>query len=354
MIFIQRDTLTAVGQNQVNAAFPSSLYTQVFPCSRRRSVGINEGSVQNQRSFPFDPEARLNTERNNRRGIGVNGYTDSFVSKIDIVHVSSTKQGANSTLFYPSGSAEFTIAGYSFTLSFDANLIRPVSNDIAQIQLTDVSTNPQLMGPDFLGKAIAAQNLNDAGATKIYANIIIEAVNLYDGSIHGMNYDSWVLRHQIGSGSASTNTAIDVLRTTQHTATDVINKETTSDYFFSGLSFTASPLTGNTEAKAASEYLLTSGNTKQLVVSLCILNKQNDTWVINQEALLPSIRHGERENSLEVGYLNAIELTQNNIPVASIQLEKCACDKYRLRFKTTADTSYGTYTCSDCTAPSAE
>ena len=346
MIFIQTNTVTTRGGSVINAAFPSSLYTQVFPCSRRRSVGIGTGSEKNQRSFPFDPEARLNTERNNRRGTGINGYTDSFLTKVDINHVQP--DGSTSDLYYPEGTVELTIAGYSFKLLFDRNLVRSIKEEIPKLYKNEISN-----GIDFLGKAIAKQNLQDADADKIYANIIMESVNLYDGSTEGMEYDSWVLRHQVGIGDVSTNTAMDVLRDTEHTKDESISQTQTSNYFFSGLSFTTRPLTDDT-SKVVSECEVSDNDTKQILVSLCILEKQGNSWAINQEALLPNIRHGERVDSLEVGYLNSTGLTQNNIPVASIQVESCTCGcgKYRLRF-TTSDTCSSTYTCAAST-PAAE
>ena len=68
--------------NTNGLAFVDSADINVFPCSRRRSL-VNEGSVNSKYYIPFDAEARLNTEANNRKHSGLNGYKQSYIYDYD-------------------------------------------------------------------------------------------------------------------------------------------------------------------------------------------------------------------------------------------------------------------------------
>lgn len=334
MIFVQRGNTTDINGSEVDIAFPASIKTLVYPCSRRRSVALDTDNnpTTGKVSYPFDPEARLNTEHNHRRNVSTNGYVQSFLSGINIENVNPDK--TETAVYYPSGSLDLTIAGYSFKVQFDAGCIKAENDKILSNSVVD--------GVDFIGKAIAEQNLEyDPNATnlKIYANIRIEAVKLYE-TLDNMVYHSWILHHQDNRGTLSgVDTALDVLRTS---GTETV-AETPDNHFFSGLSFSVHPLTAN-NTDAVSEYLDVSGDNRQLIVSICILKKNNNRWEINQEALLPYIRHGIRANSIEVGYINALGITQNNVPVASLQVENLGDNKYQLVFNTTDDCEVNTPT----------
>jgi hypothetical protein len=52
-------------------AFINSLNVQAFPCGRRRSEQIT--SADDKYYIPYDPEARLNTEKNNSNRF-ITGY----------------------------------------------------------------------------------------------------------------------------------------------------------------------------------------------------------------------------------------------------------------------------------------
>lgn len=56
-----------------NRVFLPSTSINIFPCSRRGQYS-DKGSAEY-----YDPEARLNTERTNRIGTAINGFTDSFI-----------------------------------------------------------------------------------------------------------------------------------------------------------------------------------------------------------------------------------------------------------------------------------
>ena len=69
--------------------FIKSTNIQAFPCGRRSSA-INYDKNSNSKIdddekyyFPFDPEARLNTEANNRKHSSLNGYTQTYIKQWD-------------------------------------------------------------------------------------------------------------------------------------------------------------------------------------------------------------------------------------------------------------------------------
>ena len=70
--------------DNANLIFIKSRYIKAFPCSRRRSnltidTDGNENSVLDKYYIPFDPEARLNTEANNRKHSALNGYKQDYL-----------------------------------------------------------------------------------------------------------------------------------------------------------------------------------------------------------------------------------------------------------------------------------
>jgi hypothetical protein len=81
-----------------------------------------------------------------------------------------------------------------------------------------------------------------------------------------------------------------------------------SSYYFSGLSFSVSPITGKNEA--ISELPQISNN--QTLVSLRILEKVGGVWQECEQAKLPKIAHGNTEDSVVI----------NDLTVNSIQINK--------------------------------
>ena len=78
--------IDTINDTQIARAFVKSAHVQAFPCGRRRSTPIEKdlndiqtaGKVTEYR-IPFDPEARLNTEANNRKHSSLNGYTQTYL-----------------------------------------------------------------------------------------------------------------------------------------------------------------------------------------------------------------------------------------------------------------------------------
>jgi hypothetical protein len=131
-MFIKTHDDTLDGGSTTTLTFVKSVNIQAFPCGRRRSTIIN---VTTEDRIPFDPEARLNTEANNRKHSGLNGFTQTYLNTWD------TGKGILS----------IALAGYLF------NITLPVNSG----NFWDVDT---------FGDSIA--DLTGA-TTEIYANILI-------------------------------------------------------------------------------------------------------------------------------------------------------------------------------------
>jgi hypothetical protein len=256
-MFIKNDPANGINLtvDGIQVTFIKSTNVQVYPCGRRRG---NADLTGNSESYiPFDPEARLNTEANNRKHSGLNGYTQTYIKD------------------WEGDLLTMSLGGYLFNITFP-----------------DGSVPDGYLSQDGVGKKIAENVLNSA-ATKIYANILIQDVHLYSGFTE---YYTGVLRNQTATDQPTTS--LDLL-------------VTGSDYYFSGLSFSTSPLTEEDKAWSSISRLVTlndgaSTTVKQTVISLCILNKTQEddeteaTWKLYQPALLPKIEHGDTEDSIAV------------------------------------------------------
>ena len=88
-----------------------------------------------------------------------------------------------------------------------------------------------------------------------------------------------------------------------------------NNYYFSGLSFSTAPLSGNEGTRSITNVYdeIDNATLMQRVISLKILEKVNGVWQIYQPALLPEIEHGDIENSVKVGTLFADKIIQNGI-----------------------------------------
>lgn len=275
-----------ITNTETGLTFVNSKDIKVYPCGRRRTqeISTSNGTF----SIPFDPEARLNTEANNRSASGLNGFTPTYV-----------KESTANTL-------SLVIAGYLFNIA----------------------------GADIIEKLGSAFN-----GTDIYANIRIQSTQLFSGF---KDYNTWVLRNQTASDGPLT--MLDLLKEGEE-------PENFNNYYFSGLSFTSTPLSSastnsakealeiegayyinndeSVDFSATNSWGLTTIMKKadaegainsekdvryQQVVSLHILTKDKQgVWQIFQPALLPKIAHGETENSIKVGVVEAIGLSAPDI-----------------------------------------
>jgi hypothetical protein len=262
--------------NSINLTFIKSLKVQAYPCGRRRGLIDKDGNgiVSSTDSYlPFDPEARLNTEANNRKYSSLNGYTQTYLKEWD---------GQNKLL-------TMSLAGYLFNID--------IGGDYATV--------------DSFGQAIA--KVNEDITARVYANIVIEDVHLFSG-FH--EYYTGVLRDQAANvKSSAPEASLDLLNT------DIANNDIAADrglsiddrrnannFYFSGLSFSAAPITGG-ENVTRKENTVTctrenasgqEATITQTWVSLCILEKVEGVWQIHQPAYLPKIEHGTGEDSITI------------------------------------------------------
>lgn len=298
-------------ENGIPLAFVSSLDVQAFPCGRRRSELVssidsdNDGNVTEDDKYyiPFDPEARLNTEANNTRHSGLNGFTQTYLNKWDTTE----------------GLLSLVLAGYLFNIRLS----------------TDYNTCNEF-GNAFMASAA----LSDINA--IYANIRIEDTPLFSGDF---SYSTGVLRNQ--SMTPKALTSLDLLKSVPPQATEAEKAtwaEKSENYYFSGLSFSASPLSGKNDTRSTSA-ITTNDGTKQLVVSLCILEKNaSGDWHIHYPALLPKIEHGPAVDSVKIGTIYAESIEQSfydaetgdprsgAVPILDLVKVSEAPEEYQLQF----------------------
>ena len=265
-----------INSEPVNLAFIKSKNVQAFPCGRRRSTSY----AKDDSRIPFDPEARLNTEANNRKHSSVNGFTQTYIERWD-------------------DTAVLSLAGYLFTIALNDN-----SQEVVK-SYKDFNT-------------FCSQITDRVGeTTSIFANILIDNTQLFAGTYinEGLAYytdvlDSWA------NESIKDTSALDL-----YISDNSIKYEDELDnYYFSGLAFSAKPIatlyklyneaTEGEEFNTRDEYTLKN---KQKVVSLRIFDKVGDSWKIHEPARLPSIEHGRTENSVVMNDLlvNKLEVQYN-------------------------------------------
>jgi len=260
------------GDVSVPLAFIKSTNVQAYPCGRRRSELAAGGSTR----IPFDPEARLNTEANNRKHSGVNGYKQTYLKSWDDGLLAISLAGYLFNITLPDG--------YSAVGEFGAQLTTALTTQLSSKVGTD--------------------------ASKLYANILIEDAHLFSGF---QEYFTGVLRNQSGNPDNEPEDALDLLSST--VAADATDKDKKDKYYFSGLSFSTTPLTvlAGDEEDTRTIYEKVryfdrdnkqeTRDVKQTFVSLCILEKSEDsnTWKIHEPARLPLIEHDTLEDSIVVG-----------------------------------------------------
>jgi hypothetical protein len=275
--------------NGILLAFIKSLNVQAYPCGRRRSELVDgdgrEGTVDDKYYIPFDPEARLNTEFNNRNHSGINGFTQNFINKFD---------SENHLL-------SLVLAGYLFNIRLDAGY-----STIA----------------DFGSVLSRKLNILDNDVVSIYANIRIEETPLFSGFT---TYTTKILRDQSMSASAEIN--LDLLNSEVKNSNDasIQDKQDINNYYFSGLSFSARPLATATEPNDSNiPYIIentTANSLKQQVISLRIMDKvPGGVWKLHQRALLPKILHGGKEDSIVVDDIDVNTITSDRITTNDIRI----------------------------------
>lgn len=280
----------------IDLNFIKSTNIQVYPCGRRRSelVAIdtdNDGKLEDDSFyFPFDPEARLNTEANNIKQSGLNGYTHTYLYN------------------WPLEDAEL----------MPDTIVLVLGGYLFSIKATNTYKSPA---------AFAAKIANGSSASKIFANVLIEETPLFSGF---QDYNTSVLRNQTATDTGEA--ALDLLyKTTDEPTTAYVSNP--DNYYFSGLSISSEPLTG-IDNSSSIEKLDIPGRRTQYVVSLCILEKNsNNEWVINQKALLPHIEHGDIEDSVKVGTLIADDIKlSSGLRVPALDVVDIGNDTWQLQF----------------------
>lgn len=309
--------------NNLMLTFIKSVNIQAFPCGRRSSVGSydknNNGEIAADEKFyfPFDPEARLNTEANNRKHSSLNGFTQ--------IYLKDWNKGDDNLL-------TMSLAGYLFTIALtgkqgesDFNFSQP--KDFGEEVISclvrraeSIKTSAVASGNTTIADVMEESKEAIESANRIYANILLEDVHLFSSTAN--EYFTSVLRDQYDT----TNADIDAEKATPDPLLDLLNRATADgqnnldarkdphNYYFSGLSFSTTPLTGNITDTRSSLSLevdrvnMPDEKTTQLLVSLCILEKVKTSadgvtpevweWQIHQPAYLPKIEHGTTEDSI--------------------------------------------------------
>lgn len=274
---------------EIKLAFVKSTAIRAYPCGRRRALVDKNQSLEDlkpseQYYIPLDPEARLNTEANNRKYSSLNGFTQTYLNTWN-------EDSEN-------GELSLVLSGYQFNIKLDT-----------------------IKTPTEVANAVLTQ-LKTANADKIYANITIENVKLFAG--HNQEYFTGVLRNQTDA-AASPSTSLDLLKSVPPQQ-EAPNPDDAKSYYFSGLSFSTEPITQVMDTRSSIGTFRESGTDKikQLNVSLCILEKTEEgTWQIHQKALLPVINHGAAENSVEIpGTFDATTVKQNGEPVSVLSVKE--------------------------------
>lgn len=306
--------------------FPRSTKVRVYPCGRRRSNLIdtdgNPDTVNDRYYIPFDPEARLNTEFNNRRYSSTNGFTQSYINN-------NTNENDLS----------FTIDGYNFIVDLREYLEPNKSIDTINAFGADVITSLKLKYENENNPQAAA---TIEKSSKIYANIKLEDTPLYVSTEDTLEYNTWILRNQSVSAITDKNTnASSTLDMLSEPARNNLSKKSnlSEAYYFSGLSFSISPITENASGAnlpiRGENFIPATENQprSQHEFSLCILEKIDGIWKLCEAAKLPRIEHGTSDDSIELGHLNAKSLKYNNNPVALYELTKHG-DSFMLKLYT--------------------
>ena len=271
--------------------FIKSANVQAFPCGRRRSKAIDlDGDTQTTpndiKYIPFDPEARLNTEANNRKHSSLNGFTQTYLKDWD---------ETNQILTVSLAGYLFTIklaTGHSSENSFGGKIIDALITKVDNDKSAAITA-----GTDTSGFESELADINEANY--IYANILTEDVHLFSG--FNQEYFTGILRNQ-STIESDPETSIDLLKTDIENSSNptaaLADAQNFNNYYFSGLSFSVEPLTGSAAPRNS---IKRDDNDRQQFVSLCILEKVGDTWKVHEPARLPFIEHDVDKDSVVMG-----------------------------------------------------
>jgi hypothetical protein len=306
-------------------AFVPSTNVLAYPCARRRSIAVGNDIT----SFPFDPEARMSTEKNTRNIVSKNGTHNSFLQQFK-----HTINGNNTMM---EAELAFTLNGYSFCIKIPSEFWAD-THDISGNTIANAAKEDPLT---FLCNDLASALGATDTATSLYANILTETVPFVEGEFDALDATSVILRNQDSTETAQTLDAPVRKDSLSPNDPNPYGKHP-SHFYFSGLSFSAIPAAKTDLAENAEEarhayetiaaYSERANKTIQEYTSLRLFIKQGDKWLINQEALLPEFRHGDIENSVDVGHLRAESLTRDGIFVPSLEVKKTTDNYYRLVF----------------------
>ena len=233
-----------IKNNDNGLVFIKSKNINAFPCGRRRSNPIdadnNNDTVSDRYYIPFDPEARLNTESNNRKHSSINGFKQSYV------HSWTSGSFGNELAI--------VINGYLFTIKLDSGYTTP---NTFGAKLEDAS---------YLGSS----------AKNVYATIKLADVKFFSGSADILEATTEVLRDQVFNDEPSLYLDCPIDSTVDKTKSD--------SYYFSGLSLSSTDLTDS--------YTNT--------ISLKLLTKNDSGWELYNPSKLPEVDHGDTRDSVKI------------------------------------------------------
>lgn len=266
--------------------FIKSKNINAFPCGRRRSNLIDtdgeSNTVSDRYYIPFDPEARLNTEANNRKHTGLNGFNKSYI--LDW----------NETARY----FAFAIEGYLFNIKLEADYSTP--NAFA---------------------TIAAGSAYTSASNAIFANIKLREVPFFSGSKTIPQTYTEILRDQTPERDPAVY--LDFL-------VPGAAKTNADNYYFAGLSL-------SNEAKDDLVTYAVEGSSTLVItertISLQLFTKNSSgDWQLYNPSKLPKVVHGDHDSSVKIpgdltvtGTLNtfnveATQVTQGGRPVVLLDL----------------------------------
>lgn len=290
-MFNEIHRLNATEDNSILLAFVKSVNVQAYPCGRRRSVPIDKDNAAvttiDQYHIPFDPEARLSTERNSRRHSSVNGFNSSFLKAWDV---------ENEKL-------SLSLDGYVFDIDLR---VKDKEDPTAYFDVNNFCSNLVELLNTADADAIVPL---ESRANKIYANIRLEEVPLYEGTFK--DYNTWVLRNQSGTSEAAPQ--LDLVATLNNEGVTA-DRSKPDNFYFSGLSFSIDPITEEINKTRSEKYLKSASGRNQKVISLWLFKKNAEgIWIINPQAKLPNIEHGNTEDSVKINDLQVTSVTAGGV-----------------------------------------
>lgn len=224
-----------------NLVFIKSKNIKAFPCGRRRSSLVdtdnNNDTVSDRYYIPFDPEARINTEANNRKHSGLNGFKQSYLNywKLD-------------------GSISLVLGGYLF----------------------DITAEYGYATGNLFGTAVA-ESLNISNGS-LFVNIKLATMEFFAGSDNIPAANTEILRDQTTS-----KTPLECL---DQPIADGVDTTKLDNYYFCGLSLSNVNLE---EAYEGAGW-----------ISLQLLDFIDGVWVIHEASRLPKIDHGDERDSVKI------------------------------------------------------